>query len=49
MKYVFGYHPHGTISVGAFCSFATDSVRTLDLSKKESKSKEEEADHDLLG
>ncbi|OEU23401.1 DAGAT-domain-containing protein [Fragilariopsis cylindrus CCMP1102] len=43
MKYVLGYHPHGIISVGAFCSFATDSVRTLDLSK-ESKSKEEETD-----
>ena len=43
MKYVLGYHPHGIISVGAFCSFATDSVRILDLSK-ESKSKEEERD-----
>jgi lipopolysaccharide export LptBFGC system permease protein LptF len=32
MKYVMAYHPHGIIAVGAFCSFATDSVRTLDLS-----------------
>jgi 2-acylglycerol O-acyltransferase 2 len=30
-KYVLGYHPHGIISVGAFCAFATDSSQTLDL------------------
>ena len=32
-KYVLGYHPHGIIAVGAFCAFATDSARVLDLSK----------------
>lgn len=32
MKYVLGYHPHGIIAVGAFCAFATDSSRVLDLS-----------------
>lgn len=30
-KYVLGYHPHGIISVGAFCAFATDGARTLSL------------------
>eukprot|EP00808_Paulinella_micropora_P012266 g64662.t1 len=29
--YIFSYHPHGVISVGAFACFATDGVRTLDL------------------
>ena len=33
-KYVLGYHPHGIIAVGAFCAFATDGARVLDLSKK---------------
>lgn len=30
-RYVLGYHPHGIISVGAFCAFATDGARTLSL------------------
>lgn len=25
-KYIFGYHPHGIIGVGAICSFATEAV-----------------------
>eukprot|EP00928_Gymnodinium_smaydae_P016489 TRINITY_DN16193_c0_g3_i1.p1 TRINITY_DN16193_c0_g3~~TRINITY_DN16193_c0_g3_i1.p1 ORF type:complete len:445 (+),score=67.72 TRINITY_DN16193_c0_g3_i1:96-1337(+) len=25
-KYIFGYHPHGIISVGALCNFATEAV-----------------------
>ena len=33
-KYVLGYHPHGIIAVGAFCAFATDGARVLDLTKK---------------
>jgi len=31
-KYILGYHPHGIIAVGAFCAFATDGARVLDLS-----------------
>jgi len=31
-RYVMGYHPHGIIAVGAFCAFATDGARVLDLS-----------------
>lgn len=31
-KYIFGYHPHGIISVGAFGAFATDGARILSLS-----------------
>ena len=31
-SYVLGYHPHGIIAVGAFCAFATNGVRTIDLS-----------------
>ena len=30
--YVFGYHPHGIISVGAFGAFATNGARCLDIS-----------------
>ena len=30
-NYVMGYHPHGIISVGCFCAFATDGARTLSL------------------
>ena len=30
-RYVMGYHPHGIISVGAFCAFATDGAKTLSL------------------
>jgi 2-acylglycerol O-acyltransferase 2 len=30
-KYVFGYHPHGIISVGAFGALATNGARVLDL------------------
>ena len=30
-RYVMGYHPHGIISVGFFCAFATDGARTLSL------------------
>lgn len=37
-KYVLGYHPHGIIAVGAFCAFATDSARVLDLSTPSSSS-----------
>lgn len=33
-KYVFGYHPHGIISVGAFCCFGTDGAQTLSLMGK---------------
>ena len=33
--YILGYYPHGIIAVGAFCSFATDGARVLDLSKKD--------------
>merc|ERR1712238_80274 len=33
-KYVLGYHPHGIIAVGAFCAFATNGARTLDVSPK---------------
>lgn len=36
-KYIFGYHPHGIISVGAFACFATEGVRTLDLSVGETQ------------
>mmetsp|Transcript_20562 Transcript_20562/g.48799 ORF Transcript_20562/g.48799 Transcript_20562/m.48799 type:complete len:583 (-) Transcript_20562:78-1826(-) len=43
-KYVLGYHPHGIIAVGAFCAFATDSARVLDLSQKGSKTEEEKGD-----
>jgi hypothetical protein len=25
-SYIFGYHPHGIISLGAFVNFATDGV-----------------------
>uniref|UniRef100_A0A8C5W7A5 Acyltransferase n=1 Tax=Leptobrachium leishanense TaxID=445787 RepID=A0A8C5W7A5_9ANUR len=25
-NYIFGYHPHGILSVGAFCNFGTDST-----------------------
>jgi hypothetical protein len=32
-RYVLGYHPHGIIAVGAFCAFATDGARILDLSR----------------
>jgi len=32
-KYVFGYHPHGIISVGAFGAFGTDGASTIDLTK----------------
>ena len=38
-KYVLGYHPHGIIAVGAFCAFATDGARVLDLSKVSKLSK----------
>jgi len=31
--YVFAYHPHGIISVGAFGSFAADGARVLDLTR----------------
>lgn len=31
-RYVFGYHPHGVISVGALSCFATEGPRVLDLS-----------------
>jgi len=31
-RYVFGYHPHGVISVGALGCFATEGPRVLDLS-----------------
>ena len=34
-RYVMGYHPHGIIAVGAFCAFATDGARVIDLSNKE--------------
>jgi len=34
-RYVLGYHPHGIIAVGAFCAFATDGARVLDLSKQQ--------------
>lgn len=30
-KYVFGYHPHGIISIGAFGCFATYGPQTIDL------------------
>lgn len=30
-RYVMGYHPHGIISVGAFCAFATDGAKTMSL------------------
>jgi 2-acylglycerol O-acyltransferase 2 len=40
-KYVLGYHPHGIISVGCFCAFATDGANTLSLVKKDCKSKQE--------
>jgi len=30
-NYIFGYHPHGIISVGAFCNFATDATGFKDL------------------
>lgn len=33
-RYVMGYHPHGIIAVGAFCAFATDGARVLDLSER---------------
>ena len=36
-KYVFGFHPHGIISIGAASCFATEGPRTLDLSKNESE------------
>jgi 2-acylglycerol O-acyltransferase 2 len=25
-SYIFGYHPHGIISLGAFCNFSTDAT-----------------------
>ena len=31
-RYVFGYHPHGIISVGAISAFGTEGARTLDVS-----------------
>jgi len=34
-SYVMGYHPHGVISVGAMCSFATDGAQTRSVVKKE--------------
>jgi 2-acylglycerol O-acyltransferase 2 len=39
-NYVLGYHPHGIISVGAFCAFATDSARTLDLTATTTKTED---------
>ena len=30
-SYLFGYHPHGIVSVGAFCSFVTDAGGFHDL------------------
>ena len=39
-RYVMGYHPHGIIAVGAFCAFATDGARVLDLSDKNNSSKQ---------
>ena len=30
-SYLFGYHPHGIVSVGAFCSFVTDAAGFHDL------------------
>lgn len=30
-KYVFGYHPHGIISMGAACTFATESTGFSEL------------------
>lgn len=42
-KYIFGYHPHGVISVGAFGSFATEGARTLDLSPEALKEGEPDA------
>ncbi len=36
-RYVMGYHPHGIIAVGAFCAFATDGARVLDLSDSKNK------------
>eukprot|EP00457_Paulinella_chromatophora_P008384 gb/GEZN01008415.1/.p1 GENE.gb/GEZN01008415.1/~~gb/GEZN01008415.1/.p1 ORF type:complete len:384 (+),score=36.79 gb/GEZN01008415.1/:37-1188(+) len=38
--YIFGYHPHGIISVGAFACFATNGVRTVDLSTDQDTSQE---------
>ena len=37
-RYVMGYHPHGIIAVGAFCAFATDGARVLDLSDTDANS-----------
>ena len=34
-SYVFGYHPHGIISVGAFAAFGTDGARCLDISSED--------------
>ncbi len=36
-RYLMGYHPHGIIAVGAFCAFATDGARVLDLSNNKNK------------
>ncbi|KAI8647532.1 diacylglycerol acyltransferase type 2B [Parasitella parasitica] len=30
-NYVFGYHPHGIISMGAFCNFATEATKFSEL------------------
>ena len=37
LRYVFGYHPHGIISVGAFGAFGTDGAQTLDLTAEEGR------------
>lgn len=42
-KYVLGYHPHGIISVGCFCAFATDGANTLSLIKKKGDKDKHEA------
>lgn len=41
-SYVMGYHPHGIISVGAMCSFATEGAMTRSLVKTNKKATEEE-------
>jgi len=43
-KYVMGYHPHGIIAVGAFCAFATEGARTLDVSPKSTNSNDDNDD-----
>ena len=43
-KYVFGYHPHGVISVGALGSVLGNGVRTQDFTQSEKNADPETVD-----